>query len=636
MSKKDDPKKPKDGLSMQEALAQGAANRRQQAEGYYDDFDDEVDVNNDNPEQQEENNISNEPTLSSPAPSDIEVEELEEVMARDTVIFASSEQLEAPSINIAEVVDPITQAIRDEIIIKQQLYLQQQMAENIKNEQEKEDFLKKDLKQVRIYLATDEGKDAVKQVMKEPKTQQGMHDIESRGYSAVHKQFDSFKDVDWGKVSASKIRSTEITNDDGQAVCTLKETTINAEPTIVALEDGTTRSIKSFRKIDFPIELETKNGPMHVSMAAKDENGRNVPEKDAVYFTAHYDDNGKLTEVSSPVPVKFMGEGPDAIAYIERNGKAYTLPVTQENYHDMMKEVAKNKGMGVDLSLVVEQGEKSQNVAVDTPAQDKVLQGEMAQKAKVVNSEQVSAKPKQHKVLQGEMAQKAEVVNSEQVSAKPKQDKVLQGEMAQKAKVVKAEQVSAKPKQHKVLQGEMAQKAEVVNAEQPKTVNVEKVTAIKAQEPKLIDSVNPITGKTVDPEIIKLAHAIRVNLGDRSPTLKPTEVGGEIAGPENDLDKIKTAEDAKVAITKALKEGKADSVEDLMKKINNPEDDKSLKIGQVKLKVIYNNGMDAADKLGPQSQNQAAKIKRACGKIAPKAGIDHAQRMGINKGGQAR
>ena len=584
MSKKDDPKKPKDGLSMQEALAQGAANRRQQAEGYYDDFDDEVDVNNDNPEQQEENNISNEPTLSSPAPSDIEVEELEEVMARDTVIFASSEQLEAPSINIAEVVDPITQAIRDEIIIKQQLYLQQQMAENIKNEQEKEDFLKKDLKQVRIYLATDEGKDAVKQVMKEPKTQQGMHDIESRGYSAVHKQFDSFKDVDWGKVSASKIRSTEITNDDGQAVCTLKETTINAEPTIVALEDGTTRSIKSFRKIDFPIELETKNGPMHVSMAAKDENGRNVPEKDAVYFTAHYDDNGKLTEVSSPVPVKFMGEGPDAIAYIERNGKAYTLPVTQENYHDMMKEVAKNKGMGVDLSLVVEQGEKSQNVAVDTPAQDKVLQGEMAQKAKVVNSEQVSAKPKQHKVLQGEMAQKAEVVN----------------------------------------------------AEQPKTVNVEKVTAIKAQEPKLIDSVNPITGKTVDPEIIKLAHAIRVNLGDRSPTLKPTEVGGEIAGPENDLDKIKTAEDAKVAITKALKEGKADSVEDLMKKINNPEDDKSLKIGQVKLKVIYNNGMDAADKLGPQSQNQAAKIKRACGKIAPKAGIDHAQRMGINKGGQAR
>ena len=30
--------------------------------------------------------------------------------------------------------------------------------------------------------------------------------------------------------------------------------------------------------------------------------------KEAVYFIAHYDESGKLEEVSSPVPVKFMGE----------------------------------------------------------------------------------------------------------------------------------------------------------------------------------------------------------------------------------------------------------------------------------------------------------------------------------------
>ena len=102
-------------------------------------------------------------------------------------------------------------------------------------------------------------------------------------------------------------------------------------------------------------------------MAVKDENGKNISEKDAVYFTAHYDDKGQLTEVSSPVPVKFKVTGnkeidDNAVGYIERNGKVYTLPVTKKNYDTMMKEVAKNKGMGVDLSQEAEK-----------PAQDLVM-----------------------------------------------------------------------------------------------------------------------------------------------------------------------------------------------------------------------------------------------------------------------
>lgn len=47
---------------------------------------------------------------------------------------------------------------------------------------------------------------------------------------------------------------------------------------------------------------------MHASFALKDANGHNMPAKDAVYFTVHYDKSGKLMEVTSPQPIKFMGK----------------------------------------------------------------------------------------------------------------------------------------------------------------------------------------------------------------------------------------------------------------------------------------------------------------------------------------
>ncbi len=64
-----------------------------------------------------------------------------------------------------------------------------------------------------------------------------------------------------------------------------------------------------------------------------------MPSKDAVYFTAHYDKSGKLTEISSPKPLKFMGSDSEtAVGYIERDGQIYTLPVTQKNYEQMMQK----------------------------------------------------------------------------------------------------------------------------------------------------------------------------------------------------------------------------------------------------------------------------------------------------------
>ncbi len=251
-------------------------------------------------------------------------------------------------------IDEITQAIRDEVITKQQTYLQGEIAKTMTPENGVL-FNQKTPEEVRVFLATPEGKDMVKLIMSTKEAQLAMNKIEVEGYKKVHEAHkDSFKNVGWAQETGTKVRIAEITNEAGEKVASLKETTVDATPTRVTLEDGTTRDIKSYRQIDFPLELKDGKGPAHFSMAVKDENGRNISAKDAVYFTAHYDDNGKLMEVSSPVPVKFMGDGDDAIGYIERNGKVYTLPVTQGKYKEMMQEVAINNGLGVDVGQSVD------------------------------------------------------------------------------------------------------------------------------------------------------------------------------------------------------------------------------------------------------------------------------------------
>jgi hypothetical protein len=248
--------------------------------------------------------------------------------------------------------DEITQSIRDNVITKQQAYLQGEIAKTM-SIGDGVAFNKKTPEEMRAYLGTEQGKAATKEVMKTKEAQSAMNKIEVEGYRELHK-IDSFKNVGWTQETGTKVRIAEIKNDAGDIVASLKETTVNAAPTQVTLEDGTIRTVKSYRQIDFPKNLEDGKGPAHFSMAVKDENGNNISAKDAVYFTAHYDDAGKLTEVSSPVPVKFMGTGDDAIGYIERNGKVYTLPVTQGKYKEMMQEVAINNGLSVDLGQAVD------------------------------------------------------------------------------------------------------------------------------------------------------------------------------------------------------------------------------------------------------------------------------------------
>ena len=293
-----------------------------------------------------------------------------EPMAQDKVMVSVNKAVRkestissSPRVSSSGGVDPITQAIRDEVLTKQQLYLQQEIAKIIPVG-ERNHFLDQDLSSFRTFVQSDVGKEKLSLAMKKPETEVHLKNIESNGYKEVHTQFqDSFKKVDWVSPPSSKVRFSEIKEPgpDGRHITSLKETTVQAA-TEVALEDGSMRTIKSYRQIEFPKQIEGGNGPAHFSMAVKDENGHNVPEKGAVYFTAHYDDKGKLNEVSSPVPVKFMGKGDDAIGYIERGGKVFTLPVTQGKYKEMMKEVAVNKGMGANVS---------QSLEVEPMAQDK-------------------------------------------------------------------------------------------------------------------------------------------------------------------------------------------------------------------------------------------------------------------------
>ena len=257
-------------------------------------------------------------------------------------------------------VDPITEAIRKEILAEQQKLIKAQIA--LSNPS----VNAMDSQRFREYLTSDPGKEEAAKVFAKPEIQTALNKIEVEGYKKVHAEFsDSFKNVNWtpDQVVAAgqpKTKTSEITNEDGLVVAKIKETTHDIAPLAVTLDNGDKVNVKSYRTIDFPKELEAGKGPLHLSMAVKDQNGRNISEKEAVYFTAHYDEQGKLTEISSPIPVKFMGKGDDAVGYIERVGpdgkpKVYTLPVTQGKYKEMMKEVAKNQGMAVDLSQEVAQ-----------------------------------------------------------------------------------------------------------------------------------------------------------------------------------------------------------------------------------------------------------------------------------------
>ncbi|MDR0774593.1 MAG: Sca4 family protein [Rickettsia sp.] len=269
----------------------------------------------------------------------------------------SFDSIRSSSFSAADLdVDPITQAIRNQILTKQrELIVEDLVKNNIAKLEEIGDITK-----FRAYCENEENKEKISEVLRGVELKRALEQVEIAGYKNVHTQFaDRFSTMEWkdgvGGGANGITTKTQIVRDaNDREIATLTEATHQINPPqTVQKSDGTPVEIKNYRTIDFPIELND-GGPMHLSLAVKDQHGRNIAASKAVYFTAHYDDDGRLIEVSSPRPVKFNGTSPDAVGYIEHGGHIYTLPVTQEKYKAMMQEVAQNKGHGVDISQSID------------------------------------------------------------------------------------------------------------------------------------------------------------------------------------------------------------------------------------------------------------------------------------------
>ncbi|MCZ6886830.1 MAG: Sca4 family spreading effector [Rickettsia endosymbiont of Ixodes persulcatus] len=259
--------------------------------------------------------------------------------------------------------DQITEAIRKEILKKQRDILREyfantnpELAEQIAKEEEDKKF--------RAFLSNPDNRGLIDKAFEDSETKKKLEAAEITGYRNVLSTYSTenykggFKLIQWeNQVSASNLRATVVKNDAGDGLCTLNETTHKTKPFTVAKQDGTQVQVSSYRAIDFPIKLDKADGSMHLSMVALKADGTKPSKDKAVYFTAHYEEgpNGKplLKEISSPQPLKFAGDRPDAVAYIEHGEEIYTLAVTRGKYQEMMQEVELNKGQAIDLSQTI-------------------------------------------------------------------------------------------------------------------------------------------------------------------------------------------------------------------------------------------------------------------------------------------
>jgi hypothetical protein len=279
-------------------------------------------------------------------------------LAKDTIVFGNDKSQKKGVNKNQTNLDEILQFVREEILGKQNKLFQEILVNEQETDENRNNIKDLSPKEFRDLLQENPKHQEVIQNVLSSNTDIGkgykkqLEEVESNGYKGVHSKFsDSFKNVDWKTNADTSINSTEIKNESGEILCNLSETTVKIADISAKLSNGKDVTISSYRQIDFPKNLNSDaTGPMHISLAVKDENGNNIPEKDAVYFSAHYDKQGKLEEISSPKPVKFAGQGKDAIGYIEKDGKIYTLPVTRDTYEMMQKEVRKNQGHSLDLT----------------------------------------------------------------------------------------------------------------------------------------------------------------------------------------------------------------------------------------------------------------------------------------------
>ncbi|BAG40292.1 cell surface antigen [Orientia tsutsugamushi str. Ikeda] len=152
----------------------------------------------------------------------------------------------------------------------------------------------------------------------------------------------SFSTLDWATHANSVGNTTQktITNDAGEKVTDLISHSHKTQ--LSASVNGVTKTVTKHRTIDIPRAVEENKGPLDLALVAQDETGKNMSESKAVYLTAHYNQEGKLVEMTHPEPLRFFSDEPGSPAYTVINNEVYTLPITKEKYDQLTKEISQN------------------------------------------------------------------------------------------------------------------------------------------------------------------------------------------------------------------------------------------------------------------------------------------------------
>ncbi|WP_341748231.1 Sca4 family protein [Candidatus Tisiphia endosymbiont of Dascillus cervinus] len=271
-------------------------------------------------------------------------------------------------------VDSITLAFRQEIIAKQQALLQHVLAEaNIKtdkgvaiaglatNSQEFKEFVENNNGLIQKAWAAPSVKANIAQAMND----------EVQSYAKVL-QANHFKPLTWNEqetvTNTTSTRSRVIKVKD-EELFKLIETNIKTYKKVM-LEDGVTeREISNYRNINLPLTIKPSSTAVHLSFPVQNEKGENIASSKALYFTAHYNEQGKLVEITNPLSLKFAGDDKDAIGYIQRGNNIYTIPVTKGQYEAMVQEVAKNKEGNINMSQAIIPLEASDSIGELTQIQ---------------------------------------------------------------------------------------------------------------------------------------------------------------------------------------------------------------------------------------------------------------------------
>ncbi|WP_425362829.1 Sca4 family protein [Candidatus Tisiphia endosymbiont of Hybos culiciformis] len=291
--------------------------------------------------------------------------------ALDVMHISDSTTTTISSVSPSEVVpikvDLVTLAFRQEIIAKQQTTLKNILAEaNIKsdtgvavtniaiNSQQFKEFVENNNELIQKTWANSITKSTVTQAMND----------EVQSYAKIH-QANNFKPLTWSEQALidniTDTRSRVIKVKD-QELFELTETTLKTSTKVILEDCVTEKEITNYRNINLPLTIKPSGTAVHLSFPVQNEKGENIEVSKALYFTTHYNEQGKLVEITNPLSLKFTGNDKDAIGYIQRGKHIYTVPVTKGQYETMLQEVAKNQGCNINMSQTIIPPEASDSI----------------------------------------------------------------------------------------------------------------------------------------------------------------------------------------------------------------------------------------------------------------------------------